>query len=723
MSRRAPLAALMALSGISAALLLLLPVPYNGYILWAWAIGAVVLGSRKAIPRGIRRPALPALPAALRLRFARTLALTAGSALLVSGWLFRAGGSTYGTGIEMMLLGGLLLGGALTLHPSCETYPRPANIPLAGGRPNPVLTGLGVLLLLALAEINGRFLNIAWLDDYATIHAQMALLVGGILLLAGGLGGAHIVPIIRSWKAGTPIQRREVGIMVALIAAALTLRLWQLDGRVRSDVDELQFMRAVSSMEFQPTMPILTPIVPVYTPYTYVYSYTQMLSVGLFGHTFFAARFPGAAAGALGVAALYLLARVLYDRKTALLAAVILMTFPPHIHFSRVAMTHTFDPLFGTLALAALAGALRANRTAYFALAGACLGLTAYFYEGGRLLFPALFVLWGGWAMLMWRRNRLRGLALALAGALIIMLPVYLTLVGRGLPLLGRMDDTFGLTDVLAGGAGAYLAYFAAPFQAFVHSPETVYVFMYYGGSQPFILWFIVPFFLLGLGYALWHLWQPAMALPVLWVLGTLAGLTLVTKNLTAPRFMTLFPCMALLIAIGLRYGLAYLWPRRAWALAVGLTAIFAVAQVGYYFGDHLPRFERDFVAIRPDRDITDAALRIAALPPRTQAHLIISDAPPIVAYHRDHVRDLTFFLTDSINQADAMPAPEFTQAYLDQLPRSQPQAFFVEPENRAAIQLIQRNFATLAPQPSPYAIAPEEQFILYFAPARGVYP
>jgi hypothetical protein len=208
------------------------------------------------------------------------------------------------------------------------------------------------------------------------------------------------------------------------------------------------------------------------------------------------------------------------------------------------------------------------------------------------------------------------------------------------------------------------------------------------------------------------------MALPVFWLLGTLAGLTLVTNNLTAPRFMTLFPCMALLIAIGLRYGLPLLWPSRAWALALVLTAGFSVAQISYYFSEHLPRFERDFVAMRPDRDITDAALRIAALPGRTQAHVIVSDEPPLVAYHNDHVRDMTLFLTDGMSEADAITAPEFDQTYIDQLPRSQPQAFFVEPDNYAAIQLIGKNFITLPPQPSPYDIAQDEQFVMYFAPA-----
>ena len=122
----------------------------------------------------------------------------------------------------------------------------------------------------------------------------------------------------------------------------------------------------------------------------------QAWGVGLLGRNLEGLRILSVIVGTLGIPALYFLAKELFDRKTALLAALMPGRFPPHIQFSRIALNNIVDPLFGTLALAFLVRGLKYNRPLDYALSGAALGLTQYFYEGGRLLFPALILLIAG---------------------------------------------------------------------------------------------------------------------------------------------------------------------------------------------------------------------------------------------------------------------------------------------------------------------------------------
>src|SRR5690606_27829994 len=123
----------------------------------------------------------------------------------------------------------------------------------------------------------------------------------------------------------------------------------------------------------------------------------------ILGHNLTGLRIFSAVFGTLTVPALYLLARELFDRRTALLAALLLATFPPHIHFSRLGLNNIADPLFGVLALAFLVRGLKRGGLRDYALSGVMLGLTQYFYEGGKLLYPLLFGAWLLLALCFWR--------------------------------------------------------------------------------------------------------------------------------------------------------------------------------------------------------------------------------------------------------------------------------------------------------------------------------
>jgi hypothetical protein len=221
-------------------------------------------------------------------------------------------------------------------------------------------------------------------------------------------------------------------------------------------------------------------------------------AVQVIGRNLAGLRAVSAGSGVMTVLALILLAQELFGRRTALLAAAMLAVYPPHIQFSRLALNNVADPFFGTMALYFMARGIntppqpsrlqwlsppqpspllwggrrgRGDIRFNFALAGAMLGLTQYFYEGGRFLLPALVLGWLGFVAVSIILNiisaemkrgvnradssskfdhaRLHDLAKAatilLLVAAIVGAPVYYTLLARDKALAMRLEMA-GLT-------------------------------------------------------------------------------------------------------------------------------------------------------------------------------------------------------------------------------------------------------------------------------------
>lgn len=157
-----------------------------------------------------------------------------------------------------------------------------------------------------------------------------------------------------------------------------------------------------------------------------LYFALQGVGIALLGETVEGARITSAVAGALTVAGLYALGKIMFDRATGLVAAFYLMVSHYHIHFSRIGLNNIWDGLFLTLALAGLWWGWRSNRRIGFLLGGLALGLGQYFYVSIRVA-PFLLLLWACGALwLDWERfqKRLPGLFLTAWMALIVALPL-----------------------------------------------------------------------------------------------------------------------------------------------------------------------------------------------------------------------------------------------------------------------------------------------------------
>ncbi|HML24879.1 MAG TPA: glycosyltransferase family 39 protein, partial [Aggregatilinea sp.] len=588
-----------------------------------------------------------------------------------------------------------------------------------GGRRGWIATGAGALALLALAEANGDVLHVEALQGISH-HLQFALLAAGCALVAWGLGGAP-----RPHRIDVPW--REVALVGAIALVALILRLWGLGDLVRVLVDENHFTVGIRVFwnRLAPDVKLLNPM-PTAASSPYLYSYWQAGAVEALGRTLTGLRAVSAIFGALAIPALYLLARTLFDRRTALVSILILATFPPHLQFSRLGMNIVADPVFGTLALAFLARGLRGGSRLDWAAGGVMLGLTQYFYEAGRLLFPLLALGWlaGGW--LVWRpRPALRGALIALLAFLLVAMPIYYTLAGLDFPFFSRLEKTEMSTDYWQrdreqDSLTTRLAHFRQSLMLYVNSPEntTVFYFLYYGGKHPLVLEWFVPLLLLGGAIALWS-WRRPDVLPLLWVLAASVGNALLVESAVSARYNVVFPALALLMALGLCHTLPLLgpprWsPRMQRALALELAVVIMVWQGLFYFGPFLRTFNieaRDYL----DLDADDALLRAAALPPGTPVYLI---GEKILA-QSDAQNFLSYLADDLVVQ---VIAPEdLTPEALAAIPRDREVAIFA---GRNDITTFGRLLAAFGPQSLQYTSNPDvpeaKEFVLYLLPPAG---
>jgi hypothetical protein len=179
-------------------------------------------------------------------------------------------------------------------------------------------------------------------------------------------------------------HRGELAGLAALLAAALAVRAVDLE-HIPTNLGGDEGTQGVAALE------LLGP--PLGNPFsTGWFSVPTMsflawgLSMRLFGESVAGLRALSALVGTLTVLTTSLLARELWGRRVAWLAAVALTCSHFHVHFSRLGSNQIADGLFVTLALYLFVCGMRSRREITFALAGAVMGLGWYGYFGARLI-------------------------------------------------------------------------------------------------------------------------------------------------------------------------------------------------------------------------------------------------------------------------------------------------------------------------------------------------
>jgi len=233
-------------------------------------------------------------------------------------------------------------------------------------------------------------------------------------------------------------------------------------------------------------------------------------------------RLPGAVSGVLGVPLVAHVGARLFDRRTGLMAALLLALNPWHLFLSRFAVGASHCAMFALLAMALLLAARlplagqrpleemtgapgpRAPRAGLALLAGLSAGLACYGYPPLRMYFPALFALV---AIVQWRALRetlatragrlaIGALALGFAVPFIPLAIVHLRdpAISHRWEMTRLWDPGASVLEIAGLVFGRYLDHFGLGF-LFLRGDRFLDVNPLMAGAFP---WIVLPLFLVG---------------------------------------------------------------------------------------------------------------------------------------------------------------------------------------------------------------------------------
>ena len=451
---------------------------------------------------------------------------------------------------------------------------------------------------------------------------------------------------------------RERSMLLAILLAAATLRLWGL-GSVPPGVycDEAA-MGTNAKMLGLTGRTLKGEVLPLWVHeatferyqsyqivYQPVYQYTLVPFVRLFGLSSFVVRLPSVLYGVLGVLAVYLFGRGLYGATVGLAAAGLLAISPWHHHYSRICFEVISLPVFLAFGFHLLFRGLERPRC----LAGGAvlLALSTYAYPAGRLFVPILLLtfaalhpreLWGA---------RRAVLAAAGAAALVAVPNLYVLLTD---PNQGRMHNLFiwgtdianenavlWLREAAKGGGWAatvlesrpLLLPFVFGFNWLSHlSPSFLFISgdgraIYAAQGLGMCYFFVAPLLAMGL-WTLARRWRERKGLFLLaWFLTWPIPASLTIHAPHGTRGMTNFPVIEIISAVGLvaiftAARPAFLPPRStSWKVALAAVAACYVAiRVPIEVTGYLRNYHREFPVYAAkwfDQGVGDGIRRLAA--------------------------------------------------------------------------------------------------------------
>lgn len=616
------------------------------------------------------------------------------------------------TGANWIMLSMLLFGLVLILKPGI-TYD-----PLQGEqRESPSIRArhriailFGAILLLIAAEISGNWLN-AMPFPKVNYHLQFALWSGGISAITWGLCAG-----VR-W----PKLDHDLLILIGLFVIGLMIRGYQMmDTRVF--IDEVLFTVGIRDL-WKPDgrFGLFQPFSSV-GAFPFVYSYGQTIAIDLYGRNLLAMRSVSVLFGAVSIPALYFMARQFVAPRVAVLAALLLLTFPPHLMWSQIGLNNITDSVFGVLAIGFTARGLRQGARVDFVLAGVMLGLSQYFYEAGRLIFPALIGGWIGFTFLFYRAqvcSKWRGVILLIVTAAIIGGPIYYTLIGRDLPLFARFSST-GQRGVnwrelpIDQQRDTALRLLRSAGMIVIAEPERI---LFYGGDTPVLLIVIVPWVALGLAFAIRFSYRPEGVLWVVWAVAPTMISTLFSDTISTARMINSFPVWMLLAAIGIDQVSRRLTTERAGKWIGGLTVALIVGiQFWYFFQIHQERFMTQHYRMVPGQE---AAFITTTLPSGTNVFLFEQNP-----YGASAARGIIDFMRQGLRFESFAP-DAITPAFFAGLDTDERNIALIvaaaEPETAATVELMRQRWPEVPINAIEWEnrYTPFKRYTLYFIP-RG---
>ncbi|MCE7938108.1 hypothetical protein DCC79_02410 [bacterium] len=415
----------------------------------------------------------------------------------------------------------------------------------------------------------------------------------GLYLAAMGWGERVVRP--NWWRQALRRHRTALLDVAALLALALTLRVWRL-GTLPDIIDGDEGMIGDIGRDLAVTA--TGNIFGSAWGHGNLYYYLVSVPYAWLDDAVLALRLPSALGGALAVPATYLVARQLFGRRVGMLAGFLLAVSHAHIHFSRIAFCHGCDSLTAMVAMFGLLRGLDRRDAGWMAVSGVALGLAQYGYVGGRLIDVVVAVYLVAIALIDpgYLRSRLGLVAASFGAALVTAAPILYWARYRTGDYMSRLGMV-GLVQHRAelGEPPPDLAVLATQLRDAFLALGTYPVDMYYSARIPMLDAVSATLLVLGLAVALtrWRGLRPL--LPVLHVVGAVAALALVLlPNASAYRITGVLASCAILVTLamvvladgGLR-GLG-LGARAPWVATTIAALGIGAYNVNYYFRDHL---------------------------------------------------------------------------------------------------------------------------------------
>ena len=199
--------------------------------------------------------------------------------------------------------------------------------------------------------------------------------------------GAIILAIIGGWKNTVSPQRLnkwDVILFLVFTFTAFVIRFVNIAGNPNVLTGD-EASSGLSAVEFvQGRMNNIFTI--GWYSFPSFFNFLQSLSIRLLGQTTAALRVPSVLAGAITVGAVYLFGRQIFNRWTGVFAALFLLAFHYHNHFSRIGLNNIWDGLWFTAVLGLVWYGWEKEDRLSFLFGGLFLGLSQYFYVSSRAL-------------------------------------------------------------------------------------------------------------------------------------------------------------------------------------------------------------------------------------------------------------------------------------------------------------------------------------------------
>lgn len=333
-----------------------------------------------------------------------------------------------------------------------------------------------------------------------------------------------------------------------------------------------------------------------------------VLSLLTFGRSIFAVRLVSAIQGALAILGVYLLARELFDRNHALLAAGFLVAFPYHLQFSRIGVNNIVDSMTVVFGLWLALRALRTSQASDFMWAGLVCGLCAYTYVGSRLV-PALALLLIAFTILRKPsslRQYLFPLSVFVLSGLLAVSPlayyfirhpdIFMTRLGQESIFL---NNWLVLQSERSGSSIAALLWkqFTDTVLVYISQPA---IGNFFNSPKPYLSLAASIFFLFGMVTAVLRIKETRMfaLLAWFWSVVLIGGVFTLSPPANTRLVMTspavaIFLALGIVSSLGLVSKLIFLPPRTRTLIGAALVVLLGMHNIAFYFGSY--RYQNRF--------------------------------------------------------------------------------------------------------------------------------